>query len=188
MKSSVNRRKNKNGNALSFSLVKANFGFTIGLFLLFLAGTVIIVMTSLVPESVRTSIDRYSSDYNLTQGTITTDIMDSDVPGIKNVEGIKDVESNFVFETNIRFSNGSIIQMGALSVENKGIRKFHFRETSDHDYYEPYIWITNYLAQAADLHAGDYIDIKTGDKYENIKIGAVVSTPDAFTCTYDTSC
>lgn len=139
MKRSEYKRKRKNSNVLSFSLIKANLGFSIGLFLLFLAGTVLIVMTSLVPESVETSIEKYADEYHLSQATISTDIMDSEVPGMHDVKGIKDIESNLVFETNIRLGDGTMVQMGALSVENKGIRKFHFRETSDHDYYEPYL-------------------------------------------------
>lgn len=139
MKTSVNKRKNRNSNRLSFVPAKANIGFSIGLFFLFLAGSILIVMTSIIPESVQASIDNFLNEYNVSEGSLVTDVVDSNNYDLSNIDGIKNYEANFIFDTNIRTSNGALKQMRAFSVENQSVRKFHFYETSNYDYYEPHI-------------------------------------------------
>lgn len=139
MKTSVNKRKNKNSNKLSFVPAKANKGFTIGLFFLFLTGSILIVMTSLIPESVQASIDNYLEEYKVSEGSIVTDVVDSSNYDLSDIEGIKNYETNFIFDTNIRTNSGLLKQMRTFSVESQSVRKFHFYETSDYDYYEPHI-------------------------------------------------
>lgn len=175
----------KNIFTLCFSIFKGNKGFSIGLLLLFFFGATLIVMSSILPVTISTSLNRFIDDYHISQATVVTDPMSSEVEGLSDIDGVKSVESQMIIDTNVKISDDVLKQMRLFTVEDDGFRKYYFNEKIDVEKDEKSIWVTLYFADFLDLHAGDMLEVKFPSGYESLKISAIVSSPESSSCCYD---
>lgn len=176
----------KNFLTLCFSVFKANKGFTFGLIFLFFFGATVMIMTSVVPETISVSFDRFINDYNMSQASIVTDPMKIEVEGLDNsIEGVSNVETQMVLDTKVKIPGDKLKAMRIFSVDDNGFRKYFYLEQTDAKTDEKNVWVNAYFATLLDIHAGDHIDIKTPADWESFHISAVVSTPESSSSCYD---
>lgn len=175
----------KNTLTLSFSIFKANKGFSFGLLLLFWFGVTLVVMSCVLPSTIAYSLDRFVDDYNMWQATIVTEPMQSDVDGLKDIEGVDKIESQMAVETSIKIDEDTNKQMRMFTIEDDGFRKYYFYEKKDVEEGQTSVWITFFLSYAMDLHAGDKIEVNFPDGYKELQIGAVISNPECSSSVYD---
>lgn len=121
----------KNTLTLSFSIFKGNKGFSIGLLFLFFFGATLIVMTTILPTTVTHSLDKFIDNCHMSQATILTEPMQTEVDCLKDVEGIKSIESQMIVDTNVKLSEDVLKQMRLFTIEDDGFREYYFNEKID---------------------------------------------------------
>lgn len=122
----------KNKATLCYSIFKENKGFSFGLLMLFFFGATLIVMCSFLPATVNKSLDMFIKDYNMSQGSIVTELMPTDVDGFDtSIEGINKIESQMVVDTTVKVTDDILKQMRIFTVEDDGFRKYKVYEKTD---------------------------------------------------------
>ena len=165
-----------------FSVFKENKGFSFSLFFLFLFGTTLVVVTSIMPGTVRESFDRYMDDYNMPNASIVSGPQkyNSD---LKNIEHVSDVEANFIVDTSLEF-NETKRNTRVFSREN-GFKKYNILESADVPESENRLWLSSYFANYNNIHAGDKIKLKINNEYQDFTVESLVSTPEGMRCCFD---
>lgn len=118
-----------NKATLCFSIFKENKGFSIGLLLLFFFGATLMVMCSFLPATINKSLDMFISDYNMSQGSIITEPVPTNIDGLDNsINGVSKIESQMIVDTTVKVNNDILKQMRLFTVEDDGFRKYHIFE------------------------------------------------------------
>ena len=90
------------------------------------------IMTSVVPETISVSFDRFINDYNMSQASIVTDPMKIEVEGLDNsIEGVSNVETQMVLDTKVKIPGDKLKAMRIFSVDDNGFRKYFYLEQTD---------------------------------------------------------
>lgn len=176
----------KSKSTLSISIFKSNLGFSLGLLALFIIGAALVTMSCILPATVSTSLFSYVDNYNMSQGNIITSFTNKDVEGLDNsIENISNVESRLVVDTQIKITDDKLKAMRLFSIEENGFRKYFVYEEQQNNSNNRSLWLTRYFASVLDIHAGEFIDVKTANGYESFFIEKIIGSPESISCIYD---
>lgn len=176
----------KNTFKLSLSVFRSNMGFSIGLLLLYFFCSTLIAMTCILPISVQTSINNFLHDYNVSQATIITNPMQKDVEGLDtSIKGVSNIDSQMTIDVSIDVNNNIQKQMRIFSTNKDSFHKFDYYEQSDDLYEENSAWMSSYIASVLGCHVGDHIKINFQGISKDVKISAIVFSPESTSCIYD---
>ena len=71
----------------------------------------------------------FISDYNMSQGSIITEPVPTNIDGLDNsIDGVSKIESQMIVDTTVKVNNDILKQMRLFTVEDDGFRKYHIFE------------------------------------------------------------
>lgn len=175
----------KNLAILSFSIFKGNKGFSIGLLFLFMFGVALIVISCVLPPSFLASLDHFVKDYNMSQASIYTKPLPKSIAGLDaSIDGIKKIESEMSIDTIIKNSENRLAQARLFTVEEDGFKKYNYYDKINISLEDNPVMITKYFADSNNVRVGDNIKFKFENSFKDVKVSAIVSTPDSISCCY----
>lgn len=129
-------------------------------------------------KSLEKSCDIYIDTYNYADVVITTNLTAANIKTkLEEIDGVSGVNQRLIYDTPAKLENGRLVSGRLFYYQQDNFLDMHIWEESiDENCFN--IAIEKKFADSNKLKAGDFIDIKVNNKYQNVRIGQIVSSPE----------